>query len=78
MKFLSSFYGVIDPLSLPKFDTTKNWKACFTTGDVILARIIFVDYGAKACRLSMRPHVMELRPPANLIKLGNTLVVELV
>ena len=70
MNFLSSFHGVIDPVSLPKFDTNKNWKSCFTPGDVLLARIVYVDHGQKSCRLSMRPHVMEMRAPANLIKLG--------
>ena len=37
------------------------------------ARIVFVDHGARSVRLSMRPHVLELRAPSSLPELGSFL-----
>jgi ribosomal protein S1 len=71
VNFLNAFHGVIDPQSLPRFASTKDWQACFTVGDVVLARVVYVDHGGKACRLSMRPHVIEFRKPATLLPLGS-------
>ena len=34
------------------------------------ARIVFIDVGSKEIRLSIRPHVVEFRSPANLTPLG--------
>ena len=38
-----------------------------------MARIVFVDYGNKSIRLSLRPHVLEYRAPANLVPLGESI-----
>jgi rRNA biogenesis protein RRP5 len=70
VNYLQHFHAVIDPSSLPVFANTQTWQSCFHVGDVVMARVVYVDHAGKACRLSMRPHVIEFRRQANLIPLG--------
>jgi rRNA biogenesis protein RRP5 len=70
VNYLQHFHAVIDPSSLPVFANTQTWQSCFHVGDVVMARVVYVDHAGKACRLSMRPHVIEFRRQANLVPLG--------
>ena len=77
VKFLNDFNGVIDSFSMPRpmSDKEVNASMGFTAEGrdtaVYEARIVFVDHGARSVRLSMRPHVLELRAPSNLPELGS-------
>jgi hypothetical protein len=58
--------------------SSKEWQAAVTTGedkklstDEFEARIVFVDHGSKSVRLSMRPHVLEMRGAHGLPALGS-------
>jgi ribosomal protein S1 len=68
--FLNDFHGVIDAFYLNKPMAAKEWVEAYPEGEVLEARIVYVDHGSKSVRLSMRPHVVELRAPANLPALG--------
>jgi transcriptional accessory protein Tex/SPT6 len=54
----------VDDHSLNGHYNQEEWRKLLRVGDVIKARIIFVDYGLKNIRLSMQPHVVafELSP----------------
>jgi ribosomal protein S1 len=77
VKFLNDFHGVIDSFSMPRPMSDKEVNASMgLTAEgrdtaVYEARIVFVDHGARSVRLSMRPHVLELRAPSNLPELGS-------
>lgn len=79
VKFLNDFHGVIDTFSLSRPMTIKEWQVSVNWDDkegkneVYEARIVYVDHGAKSVRLSMRPHVLELRGAAGLPVLGTIL-----
>ena len=70
VNFLGSFYGVIDYFSLRRPMTSNQIKSKYSRGDVLTARVVFVDHATKSFRLSIRPHVMALRAPVALPKLG--------
>lgn len=70
MSYLGIFHGVIDRNSLSRPYTDAEWAVNTSAGDVTQARIIFVDHGGKSVRLSIRPHVLEMRVPNNLPPLG--------
>lgn len=80
MKFLNDFHGVIDNFSLPRPMSSKEWQTQLgvadekeKSGEIIEARIVFVDHGSKSVRLSMRPHVLEFRGANGLPALGSIL-----
>jgi hypothetical protein len=70
VKFLDSFHGVIDAYSLGTFEPTKNWQAHIAEDDLIYARIMFVDHSNKAVRLSYRSHLLDMKVPSALPRLG--------
>ena len=71
--FLGIFNGTIDEASLGRLAPHAEWSKRYTAGDVLLARIVFVDHAMKCVRLSLRPHVVELTGPTNLPSLGSLL-----
>ena len=73
VKFWDLFMGVIDELSLAAPDAAKRWHARYPVGSVLLARVVYANHGNKAIRLSLRPHVLELRGPTGLPPLGSVL-----
>ncbi len=73
VNFLGSFFGVIDFHSLPRPYATTEWADAVKEGETMHARIVLVDQGSKSIRLSMRPHIMEMRAPNNLPALGKNL-----
>lgn len=71
VRFLDSFFGSIDCFSLARPQATKTLSATFTLGDSLQARVVFVDHGSKAVRLSLRPHVLDMDKPLFLPPLGS-------
>ena len=70
VSFLSGlFHGVIDCLSLESV-ANDGWEKQFHVGEVVTARVVYVDHGGKTVRLSMRPHVIEFRESRHLPPLG--------
>lgn len=65
-----SFDGFIDSNSLPQFEASDVWKKRYNEGDVLVARIIYIDQASKVLRLSIRPHIMEWTEPRHLPQLG--------
>ena len=70
MSFLGIFHGVIDSFSMHKPTTASSWQELFPVGTSLLARVVFVDHALKSVRLSLRPHVLEMRAPINLPERG--------
>jgi hypothetical protein len=64
------FYGVIDQHSLARPYSATEWASAVKEGTTMHARIVLVDHGSKSIRLSVRPHVLEMRAPHNLPALG--------
>ena len=64
------FYGVIDFHSLARPYSSAEWTSAVREGETMHARIVMVDHGTKSVRLSIRPHVLEMRTPHNLPALG--------
>ena len=58
---------------LPRPYATTEWADAVKEGETMHARIVLVDQGSKSIRLSMRPHIMEMRAPNNLPALGKNL-----
>merc|ERR1711907_584665 len=73
VSFFGVFTGVIDLLNLYRPITVASVDKKFSKGSVLLARIVFVDYGNKSIRLSLRPHVVEFRGLTNLVPLGEVI-----
>jgi len=70
VSFLNTFNAIIDCFSLPRVASAAESRSFLSRGDVVLARVVFVDHGSRNVRMSMRPHVLELRAPENLPALG--------
>jgi len=71
VNFLGMFYGVIDMSSLSRPLSSADWAASINEGETLHARIVLVDQATKSIRLSVRPHVLEMRGPRNLPALGD-------
>lgn len=69
------FYGVIDFHSLGRPYAANEWASTLKEGQTMHARLVLVDHGTKSIRLSVRPHVLEMRAPSNLPALGTTLSI---
>lgn len=67
--FLNIFHGVIDVYSLPS-PLSENWQGEYNVNDVIKARIVYVDHGNKSVRLSLKPHIIDMKGPTHLPALG--------
>jgi len=65
--------GVIDELSMFTPGNAKEWNKRAPVGSILSARIVFADHANKSIRLSLRPHVLELRSPSGLPPLGAVL-----
>ncbi|CAM9169417.1 unnamed protein product [Ectocarpus fasciculatus] len=66
VNFLGLFHGVIDSHSLPRPVANPTDLPLLAKGTVQLARIVFVNHATKSVRLSLRPHVVDMRAPRNL------------
>lgn len=64
VSFLGLFFGVIDKFSMEDLTETP------TVGDVLRARVIFVDLANKIVRFSTKPHIISLRSPVDMPPLG--------
>ena len=73
VSFFGVFTGVIDSFNLYRASTVTSIDKSFSKGAVLAARIVFVDYGNKTIRLSLRPHVIEFRGLGNLVPLGESI-----
>jgi ribosomal protein S1 len=51
----------------------SKWQKAYPVGTVLVARVVFVDHATKSVRLSLRPHVLEMRAPKNLPERGSLL-----
>lgn len=71
VSFMTMFHGVIDTASLSRPFRGNTWNQSISAGDVVQARIVLIDHGNKSVRLSLRPHVMEMRCIKNLPALGS-------
>eukprot|EP01036_Dinobryon_divergens_P026442 gene26442-35097_t len=69
--FLNVFYGAISSNSLAGSNYGNDWKDHVKIGDILFARIIFIDYASKNVRLSCRPHIVDMTAPT-LPALGDT------
>ena len=70
VKFLDAFYGVIDSSSLGVLESKTDWQTHIAEGDLIYARITFVDHPNKTVRLSYRSHFLDMKIPSPLPQLG--------
>lgn len=70
IQFLDNLYGTIDYFSLQRPCAQQDLKHMYTEGELIEARVIFVDPHSKSIRLSLKPHIIEWREPHNLPALG--------
>jgi hypothetical protein len=70
VSFMGIFHGVIDSYSLSRPVDADAWRDTLPVGTTLHARIVFVDHGLKSVRLSIRPHVLEMRVPSNLPERG--------
>jgi hypothetical protein len=70
VNFLGMFFGVIDFHSLARPYSSAEWASAVREGETMHARIVMVDHATKSVRLSIRPHVLEMRAPHNLPALG--------
>lgn len=66
VNFLGLFHGVIDSHSLPRPVASPADLPLLAKGTVQLARIVFINHATKSVRLSLRPHVVDMRPPLHL------------
>jgi hypothetical protein len=73
VSYLSLFRGMIDRNSLAEIYSDDEWEAATFDVKIIGARIVHINHENKLVRMSTRPHVLELRPPANLPPLGSLL-----
>lgn len=79
MNYLNLFHGTVDLKSLPisvqqlqaSDEKGQSWKAGFQVGQILQARVVFVDHGARSVHLSLRPHILMLRGPLGLPPLGD-------
>ena len=67
------FFGSVDISSLPRPFKGDEWRASVAIGDTLSARIVLVDQASKSIRLSLRPHVLQMRAPLHLPALGELL-----
>jgi len=70
VSFLGLFFGSVDISSLPRPFKGDEWRSSVTMGDTLSARIVLVDQASKSIRLSLRPHVLQMRAPMHLPTLG--------
>jgi ribosomal protein S1 len=66
VNFLGLFHGVIDTNSLPRPVSSPSELPLLAKGTVHLARIVFINHSTKSVRLSLRPHVVDMRAPRGL------------
>lgn len=66
VNFLGLFHGTIDSHSLPRPVAGPADLPLLAKGTVQLARIVFINHATKSVRLSLRPHVVDMRAPKNL------------
>eukprot|EP00981_Chlorochromonas_danica_P004222 scaffold857_cov152-Ochromonas_danica.AAC.5 len=79
VNYLNLFHGTVDLKSLPvsaqQLQATdekgQSWKAGYQVGQILQARVVFVDHGARSVHLSLRPHILMLRGPLGLPALGD-------
>ncbi|CAM9794523.1 unnamed protein product, partial [Ectocarpus sp. 8 AP-2014] len=84
VSFLGYFAGCVDHNNMPLVsgdgkDEPKGWRPLFRPGpEPVRARVLLVDYVNKAIRLTLRPHLMEMRAPSGLPPTGALLEGEVV
>ena len=71
VNFLGLFHGVIDSSSLFQPVASPTDLPQLAKGSVHLARIVFINYSTKSVRLSLRPHVVDMKPPKHLPERGS-------
>lgn len=60
-------------------DDASGWRPLFRPGpEPVRARVVLVDYVNKAIRLTLRPHLIEMRAPSGLPATGALLEGEVV
>lgn len=70
------FAGCVDHNHMPVVsgdgkEEPKGWRPLFRPGpEPVRARVLLVDYVNKAIRLTLRPHLLEMRPPSGLPPTG--------
>ena len=76
VSFLGYFAGCVDHNHMPVVsgdgkEEAKGWRPLFRPGpEPVRARVLLVDYVNKAIRLTLRPHLLEMRPPSGLPPTG--------
>ncbi|CAM9531056.1 unnamed protein product, partial [Hapterophycus canaliculatus] len=84
VSFLGYFAGCVDHNNMPVVsgdgkDETKGWRPLFRPGpEPVRARVLLVDYVNKAIRLTLRPHLLDMRAPSGLPAAGALLEGEVV
>eukprot|EP00903_Cladosiphon_okamuranus_P010099 g9564.t2 len=84
VSFLGFFAGCVDHNHMPVVsgdgkEEAKGWRPLFRPGpEPVRARVLLVDYVNKAIRLTLRPHLLEMRPPSGLPPTGALLEGEVV
>ncbi|CAM9504306.1 unnamed protein product, partial [Ectocarpus fasciculatus] len=84
VSFLGYFAGCVDHNNMPLVsgdgkEDSKGWRPLYRPGpEPVRARVLLVDYVNKAIRLTLRPHLMEMRPPSGLPPTGALLEGEVV
>lgn len=84
VSFLGYFAGCVDHNHMPVVsgdakEEVKGWRPLFRPGpEPVRARVLLVDYVNKVIRLTLRPHLLEMRPPSALPPTGALLDGEVV
>ncbi len=84
VSFLGYFAGCVDHNNMPVVsgdgkEEAQGWRPLFRPGpEPVRARVLLVDYVNKAVRLTLRPHLLAMRPPSGLPPTGALLEGEVV
>eukprot|EP01035_Chromulina_nebulosa_P016871 gene16871-22359_t len=70
VSFLESFNGAIDIFSLSRPYSSKEIRSKYKKDELLISRIVFIDHSNKSVRLSIRPHIIDYKPPVALPSLG--------
>lgn len=73
LSFLTFFHGTADHFHLSSALPGSDWRSRTSTNQKVRARLLHVDPGSKAVRLSLLPHLVNRAMPAPLPLLGQLL-----
>jgi len=73
LTFLGGFSGVVTLEHLDRPYVDNDWRKRFRLGDMLQARVLLVDAQSKAVYLTLRTHLLGLRPASGLPEVSQVL-----